>query len=45
MKKYILWLIAASFVLTSYATTPNWNKMADSMVQALIKNFWGPSFE
>ena len=41
----MLWLIAASFVLTSYATTPDWNKMADGMVQALIKNFWGPSFE
>ena len=45
MKKYMLWLIAASFALTSYATTPEWNKMADGMVQALIKNFWGPSFE
>ena len=45
MKKYMLWLIAASFALTSYATTPDWNKMADGMVQALIKNFWGPSFE
>ena len=45
MKKYMLWLIAASFTLISYATTPDWNKMADGMVQALIKNFWGPSFE
>ena len=36
MKKYMLWLIAASFTLTSYATTPDWNKMADGMVQALI---------
>lgn len=27
------------------STTPDWNKMADGMVQALIDNFWGAKFE
>lgn len=47
MKKFFaaLWLLMG--ILPSFAQkdAAYWNKMADGMSQALIKNFWGANFE
>ena len=56
MKKYILLILVCLVSFGSYGntpesvnnttqTTPDWNKTADGMVQALIHHFWGPSFK
>ena len=51
MKRQILSLIVLCFSLTMVQAQETskdkayWNRMANGMVQALIKNFWGTNFE
>lgn len=54
MKKYQLFALVLFFSLClsgkgpykmSSGDVPDWNELADGMVEALIDNFWGPSFE
>ncbi len=47
MRIFTTLLIVLAVSLTSSAQKDNayWNKMADGMSQALIKNFWGASFK
>ncbi|MBR4899480.1 MAG: hypothetical protein IKZ46_00940 [Victivallales bacterium] len=49
MVKRILAIGVACFLFVVYAhaqeATHDWNKLADGMAEALIKNFWGASFK
>lgn len=47
MKLFAILLLAVVMCLPSFAQkdATYWNKMADGMSQALIKNFWGANFE
>ena len=47
MRLFATLLLVAGIWLPSFAQkdAAYWNKMADGMSQALIKNFWGANFE
>lgn len=41
----LLFVIGLCFPSFAQKDAAYWNKMADGMSQALIKNFWGANFE
>lgn len=47
MRLFVTLLLVVGMCFPSFAQKDNtyWNKMADGMSQALIKNFWGANFE